>query len=146
MPAEAYEVIVRRYYHEVIHKRHLAVLDELLAPAFAGLQAAGEDRAITGEGFKHLLALLLSSFSEFQQTIHEWQTEQEVVVTRWSLSGRQQGEYLGLPGVEKQLQATGRDTFRVVGDQIVEYWVELDTLHLGRHLTDIVPGDEEMAC
>lgn len=145
MPAEANKAIVRRYYHEVICRRRLAVLDELLAPTFAGLQAAGEDRALTSESFKHLLALLLESFSEYHQTIHEWQTEPEVVVTRWSLCGKQQGEYLGLPGVETQLQATGRDTFRLAGGQIVEYRIELDTLRLERHLADVVPGDEEMS-
>ena len=64
-------------------------------------------------------------------------------MTRWSLCGRQKGEYLGLPGVEKQFRATGSDTFRLVGGKIMEHWVELDTLHLGRQIAAIVPLDDE---
>jgi predicted ester cyclase len=139
MSMEDNKAIIRRFYDEVINRRHLAVLDEILAPDFEGFKAEGIDRASNCETFKHLLAFGLRIFPECQQTIHDWHIEKDVVVTRWSVCGKQQGEYLGLPGIEKQFQATGSDTFRLVGGKIREYWVELDTLHLGRQIAAIIP-------
>jgi len=143
MSMEDNKAIIRRFYDEVINRRHLAVLDEMPAPTFEGFKAEGTERASNCEDFKHLLAFALRTFPECQQTIHDWHMEKDVVVTRWSLCGKQKGEYLGLPGVEKQFRATGSDTFRLVGGKIMEHWVELDTLHLGRQIAAIVPLDDE---
>ncbi len=143
MSTEENKAIIRRFYDEVINRRHLAVLDEMLDPTFEGFKAEGADHASNCENFKHILAFALHTFPDCQQTIHAWHTEQDVVVTRWSLCGRQKGEYLGIPGIEKQFRATGSDTFRLAGGKIMEHWVELDTLHLGRQIAAIVPFDDE---
>ncbi len=136
---EENKAIIRRFYDEVINRRRLAVLDEILAPNFEGFKTEGADHASNCENFKHFLAFALSTFPDCQQTIHAWHMEKDVVVTRWSLCGRQKGDYLGLPGIEQQFRATGSDTFPLVGGQIMEHWVELDTLHLGRQIAAIVP-------
>ncbi len=143
MSTEDNKAIIRRFYDEVINRRHLAVLDEMLAPDFEECKAEGADHASTCENFNHILAVALPTFPECQQTIHDWHTEKDVVVTRWTLCGKQQGEYLGIPGVEQQFRATGSDTFRLVGGKIREHRVELDTLHLGRQIAAIVPFDNE---
>jgi predicted SnoaL-like aldol condensation-catalyzing enzyme len=41
------------------------------------------------------------------------------------------------------LDAFRSDTFRLVGGKIMEHWVGLDTLHLGRQIAAIVPLDYE---
>ncbi len=143
MSIEENKAIIRRFYDEVIKRRHLAVLNEMLAPDFEGCKAEGTDRASNRENFKHILAFALRTFPECQLTIHDWNMEKYVVVTRWSLCGKQKGEYLGIPSVEQQFRATGSDTFRLVGGKIREHWVELDTLHLGRQIAAIVPFDYE---
>ncbi len=143
MSTEENKAIIRRFYDEVINRRHLAVLDEMLAPTFEGFKTEGTDRASNREHFKHILAFALHTFPDCQQTIHDWHMEKDVVVTRWGLCGKQQGEYLGIPSVEQQFRATGIDTFRLVGGKIREHWVELDTLHLGRQIAAIVPLDDE---
>ena len=143
MSTEDNKAIIRRFYDEVINRRHLAVLNEMLAPDFEGFKAEGIDCASNGEHVKQLLAFALHTFPDCQQTIHAWHTEQDVVMTRWSLCGRQQGEYLGLPGVEQQFRATRSDTFRLVDGKIREHWVELDTLHLGRQIAAMIPVDDE---
>ena len=42
---EENKAIIRRYYNEVINRRHLAVPDEMLAPTFEGFKTEGADRA-----------------------------------------------------------------------------------------------------
>jgi predicted ester cyclase len=120
MSKAANMAIIRRFYDEVINRRHLAVLDEMLAPNVEGFKAEGIARASNREDFKRILAFALGTFPECQLTIHDWHTDKDVVVTRWTLCGRRRGEYLGIPGVEQQFRATGRDTFRLVGEQIIE--------------------------
>ncbi len=143
MSTEENKAIIRRLYDVVINRRHLAVLNEMLAPDFEGFKAEGADHASHCENFNHILAFALHTFPDCQQTIHAWHMEKDVVVTRWTLCGKQQGEYLGIPGVEQQFRATGSDTFRLVGGKIREHRVELDTLHLGRQIAAIVPLDYE---
>lgn len=143
MSMEDNKAIIRRFYDEVINRRHLAVLDEMLAPTFEGFKAEGADHASNREEFKHLLAFALRTFPHCRQTIHEWHMEKDMVVTLWSLCGKQQGAYLGLPGVEQQFRATGSDTFRLVDGKIVEHRVELDTLQLGRQIAAMVPLEYE---
>ncbi len=143
MSTEENKAIIRRFYDSVINRRHLTVLNEMLAPDFEGCKAEGADHASNRENFKHILAVALRTFPDCQQTIHDWHMEKDVVVTRWTLCGKQKGEYLGIPGVEQQFRATGSDTFRLVGGKIREHWVELDTLHLGRQIAAIVPFDDE---
>ena len=143
MSTEDNKAIIRRFYDAVINRRHLAALNEILAPDFEGCKAEGADLASNCEDFKHLLAFALRNFPDCQQTFHAWHMEKDVVVTRWSLCGKQQGEYLGIPGVEQQFRATGIDTFRLIDGKIREHWVELDTLHLGRQIAAIVPFDYE---
>jgi predicted ester cyclase len=142
MSPAANQAIIRRFYEEVIQQRHLAVLDELLAPAFVGFKARGTDQATTGEHFKQLLAFALRCMPECQLTIDQWTLDQDVVVARWSLCGTEVGEDLGFPLVVQQVRASGRDTFRLHDGQIVEHWGELVTLHLGRQLQAIAPLEE----
>ena len=143
MSTEENKAIIRRFYDAVINRRHLAVLNEMLAPDFEECKAEGADHASHREHFNHLLAFALHTFPECQQTIHAWHMDKDVVVTRWSLCGNQQGEYLGIPDVEQQFRATGTDTFRLVDGKIRERRVELDTLHLGRQLVAMVPFEYE---
>lgn len=143
MSKEDNKAIIRRFYDTVINRRHLAVLNEILAPDFEECKAEGADHASHCENFKHILAFALRICPECQQTIHAWHIEKDVVMARWSLRGKKQSEYLGTPGVEQQFRATGSDTFRLVDGKIREYWVELDTLYLGRQLVAMVPPCDE---
>lgn len=97
MSIEENKAIIRRFYDEVINRRHLAFLDGILAPTFEGFKAEGIDHASNCETFKYLLAFALRTFPDCQQAIHAWHIKKDVVVTRWSLCGKQQGAYLGIP-------------------------------------------------
>ncbi|HKF35690.1 MAG TPA: ester cyclase [Ktedonobacteraceae bacterium] len=145
MSMEEDKAISRRFYDEVINHGHLAALDELLASDCEGFKAAGAYGASNREHFKHLLAFALHTFPDCQHTIHAWHAEKDIVVTSFCLCGRQTGEYLGVPGVEKQFRATGSDTFHLVDGKIREHWVDLDTLHLGRQIAAMVPLDVDSA-
>ncbi len=128
MSTEENKALVRRFYDEVTNGRNVAVLDELLAPNFEGFKAEGADHGQNREEFKHMITMVLNAFPDHHQTIHDWIAENDKVVTRWTVQGTQQGEYVGLAPTGKQVKITGMDIFRVVDGKIVEVWAEVDML------------------
>jgi steroid delta-isomerase-like uncharacterized protein len=141
MSTEDNKAVVRRFCDEVMNGRNLVVLDDILAPTFEGFKVEGEAQGQNCEEFKQTMAMILNAFPDFHQTIHDWVAEKDKVVTRWTIQGTQQGEYLGVPPTGKQIKATGMDIFRVVDGKMVEHWVELDMFGTMQQLGVIpVPG------
>jgi steroid delta-isomerase-like uncharacterized protein len=134
MSTEENKALVRRFYDEVTNGRNVAVLDELLAPPFAGFTGEGSDHGQNREAFKHMITVMLNAFPDHQQTIHDWIAEHDKVVTRWTVQGTHQGEYLGIAPTGKQIKITGMDIFRVVDGKIVEVWAEVDMLDVRQQL------------
>ncbi len=139
MSTEDNKAVVRRFCDEVMNGRNPAVLDDILAPAFEGFKVEGEAQSQNREEFKQTTAMILNAFPDFHQTIHDWVAEKDKVVTRWTIQGTQQGEYLGVPPTGKQIKATGMDIFRVVDGKIVEHWVEVDMFGTMQQLSMIPP-------
>jgi steroid delta-isomerase-like uncharacterized protein len=120
--------VVQRFFDEAINQRRLEILDEILAPNFRGNILEKEQSSNTRAELKQMLALVLTAFPDYQQTIHDWIVEGEKVVARWTTQGTHQGDYNGITPTNKVIYEHGIDIFRVVNGQIVEHWVELDIL------------------
>src|SRR6266704_1806014 len=134
MSTEENKALVRRFYDEVTNGRNVAVLDELLAPNFEGFKAEGADHGQNREEFKHMISMALNAFPDHHQTVHDWIAENDKVVTRWTVQGTQQGEYVGIAPTGKQVKITGMDIFRIVDGKIVEVWAEVDMLGVRQQL------------
>ena len=128
MSTEDNKAVVRRFVDEVMNGKNLAVLDDILTPTFKGFKVEGVTQGQDPTEFKQSLAMILNAFPDFHQTIYDWVAEKDKVVTRWTIQGRQQGEYLGIPPTGKHIKATGIDIFRVIDGKLVEHWVEVDIL------------------
>ena len=120
MPTEENKALVRRFYDEVTNGRNVDALDELLAPNFEGFAVEGSDHGQNREEFKYMIAMMLNAFPDRHQIIHDWIVENDKVVTRWTVQGTQQGEYLGISPIGKRVKFSGMDIFRVVDGKIVE--------------------------
>jgi predicted ester cyclase len=129
MSTEENKALVRRFYDEVSNGRNLAVLDEILSPNFEGFKVEGEDHPQNREEFKDMMAMVLNAFPDHHQIIHDWIAENDKVVTRWTIEGTQQGEYMGIAPTGKQVKGIEIDIFRVVDGKIVELWAEVDMPH-----------------
>jgi steroid delta-isomerase-like uncharacterized protein len=134
MSTEENKALVHRFYDEVTNGRNLAILDELLAPNFEGFKVEGADHGENREEFKQMMAMVQSAFPDHHQTIHDWIVENDKVVTRWTVQGTQQGEYIGIPPTSKQVKITGIDIFRIVDGMIMEIWAEVDMLGMMEQL------------
>jgi len=134
MSTEENKALVRRFYDEVTNGRNVAILDELLAPNFEGFAVEGSDNGQNREEFKNMISMMLNAFPDHHQIIHDWVAENDKVVTRWTVQGTQQGEYLGIAPIGKRVKFSGMDIFRVVDGKIVEVWAEIDMLDVRHQL------------
>jgi steroid delta-isomerase-like uncharacterized protein len=134
MSTEENKTLIRRFYDLVTNGRNLAILDELLAPNFEGFKVEGADHGQNREEFKQMMTMVLNAFPDHHQTIHDWIAENDKVVTRWTVQGTQQGEYIGIPPTSKQVKITGIDIFRISDGKIMEIWAEVDMLGMMEQL------------
>jgi len=138
MSTEDNKAVVRRFYEEVMNQKKRAVLDEVfdlnVVDHFAPPGTPGGL-----EGARQTLGMFLSAFPDLHFTVEDLIAEGDKVVARATLSGTQQGTFMGIPATGKHVTITGIDINRFEGGKSVEHWVEMDTLGLMQQLGVIPP-------
>ena len=138
MSTEDNKAVVRRFYEEVMNQKKRAVLDEVfdlnVVDHFAPPGTPGGL-----EGARQTLGMFLTAFPDLHFTVEDLIAEGDKVVARATLSGTQQGAFMGIPPTGKHVTMTGIDINRFVGGKSVEHWVEMDTLGLMQQLGVIPP-------
>lgn len=134
MSVEENKALVQRFFEEAINGRRLEVLDEILAPNFAGDKLEHTDKVSTREDLKRGLTMVFGAFPDYHQVIHDWICEGDKVMARWTTRGTHLGQYNNVAPTGKVILEHGIDIFRVEGGQIVEHWVELDLLGIYRQM------------
>jgi predicted ester cyclase len=122
-------VVVRRFVEEFQSKHDEAVAQELLAEDFVdGSPPAGlsPDR----DGALTLHAALFVAFPDVRVEIHDQIEEGDKVVTRKTLKGTHNGEFMGIAATGCPVAWNVIDILRVRDGKIVEHWNVVDTLAL----------------
>ena len=133
MTTEQNKALVRRLVDEVFNRRNVSVVDELLAPDFI------EHEVIPGlppgrEGAKQMFVMLHGAFPDFKGSIDDLIAEGEKVVMRWTWTGTQKGEFMGMPPSGKRMSIGVIDIIRFSGGKAVEHWGISDNLALMQQL------------
>jgi steroid delta-isomerase-like uncharacterized protein len=117
MSVEQNKAIVRRLWEEVWNQKMLAVCDEIFDEAYA-----------THE--KGWATYVFSGIPDIHFNAEDMIAEGDKVVTRLTVSGTHQGEFLGVPGTVKTFSVTGMWIHRLESGRIVEgrQWGEWDAL------------------
>ena len=68
---------------------------------------------------------LWAAFEGIDVKVLEQVAEGDLLASRWSLTARQTGEYMGVPSQGRTATVTGILIDRVRDDKIVEHWAEL---------------------
>lgn len=133
MSTEENKSLIRRFYAG-LNGGDLATVEALIAPDFA---YNGE--VIGPEGAKQHLTVTRAAFPDLSWTIEEMLAEGDAVVTRYTYSGTQHGELMGIPPTGKSFRSTGIAIDRIAGGQIAEEWETRDTLGALQQL-GVLPG------
>jgi steroid delta-isomerase-like uncharacterized protein len=128
MSSEENKAIIRRFY-EALNRGDPAIIDALVAPDFAY-----NGQVIGQEGVRQHFGATRAAFPDLAWTIEEMLADGDRVITRYTYSGTQHGELMGIPPTAKHFRSAGIAIDRIVGGTIVEEWEVRDTLGALRQL------------
>ena len=132
MSIESNKAIVRRYFEEVVDKRKLEILDEIVSMDCVIHRPEASEPIRGLEAFKHALERILQTYSEFTTTIHDLIAEEDRVACRLSHKAVNRGEWtsrLGKHAVTgKTVNWQAIAIFRIRDGKIAEEWVCRDEL------------------
>jgi len=127
------KALVRRYVEEVLNRKNLALIDQLVAPTFIAHDSSMPD-AKGPAGVKQLAAMVHASFPDLHFTVEDMVAEGDKVVYRYTVRGTHQGDFMGIPPTGRQFAVTGIHIYRVGDGKFQEEWENWDMLGLMRQL------------
>lgn len=130
MSTEENKAIVRRVNDEVWSEGHLDVIDELIADDFVATVVGAPEQIRGPQGFREFVVMYRMAFPDLRITVDEQFAEGETVVTRWTATGTNEGELMGMPATGKQATTAGININRISGGKLVEGWGLFDQLGL----------------
>ena len=130
MSTEENKAIVRRINDEVWSEGHLDVIDELIADDFVATVVGAPEQIRGPQGFREFVVMYRTAFPDLRITVDEQFAEGETVITRWTATGTNEGELMGMPATGKQVTTAGININRISGGKLVEGWGLFDQLGL----------------
>jgi steroid delta-isomerase-like uncharacterized protein len=130
MSTEENKAIVRRVNDEVWSEGHLDVIDELIADDFVATVVGAPEQIRGPQGFREFVGIYRKAFPDLRITVDEQFAEGETVVTRWTATGTNEGELMGMPATGKQATTAGININRISGGKLVEGWGLFDQFGL----------------
>jgi predicted ester cyclase len=122
MATEENVAAVRDFIERAWNAGDEAVFEEHLAPNFA--PPGGR------EGFKAMVLGFRSAFPDLAMEVHDMFGVGEKVVTRFTMRGTQQGEFLGIAPTGRSVEFGGIAIDVMRDGQRVDGWAQLDRLAL----------------
>ena len=106
---------------ELWNEGNLDVAGELFAPDVVIHNAAPGTPAGL-EGVKATVSGLHAAFSDVEFTIEDPIVEGDTLAHRWSITGKQTGEWMGAPPTGEKVTMRGVSMVRFADDKIVDIW------------------------
>jgi steroid delta-isomerase-like uncharacterized protein len=116
--------IARRIYEDVLNKRDLDLLDELVSPDYIEHDPLpGQGTGIPGMRDRYTM---LFNGLDPHFTINDVIADDDKVVVRWTNSGTNVGEFLGIPATDRSFSISGIDIYRLEDEKLAEHWHVVD--------------------
>ena len=129
----------RRIYEEALNKRDLELLDQLVAPDYIEHDPLpGQGTGLEGvkDRYRMIIEALDPTF-----TIEDMIAEGDKVVVRWTNSGTNVGDFLGIPATGRSFSIAGIDVYRLAGGKLAEHWHVVDMFAQMQQL-GLLPGPQ----
>lgn len=137
MSVEANKELARRFFQEIWNEGEEAAIDRYIPE-----HAAGNDPDFGSgrEGFRRQWKQWRAAFPDLHFAIDDLIGEGNKVLTRWTLTGTHQGEFLGIPATGRRINVSGMSLDRIENGMVVEGFDGWDALGLRRQL-GAIPED-----
>jgi len=133
MANEQNEQIVRRGF-EMFNTGDTSGATEITAPDAVSHDPAQPEDSQGPEGFAAVVAMYRGAFPDLTLTVEEMCSDGDMVCTRWSSEGTNDGELMGMPPTGKHIRITGLAMDRIKDGKIVESWNQWDNAGLMQQL------------
>jgi steroid delta-isomerase-like uncharacterized protein len=130
--------IVQRFIDEVINHGRYEVCDEIVAEDFLELDPLPGQRE-GREGLKEIIAMMRSAFPDIHWVTNESISSGEKVVTRFTWTGTQRGNFLGVPATGRPVTVKGVVIDRLVNGRMTDSRILMDTFGMMMQLGIIPP-------
>ena len=122
MSTEENKALVRKVY-DAINANDPDALDGLMAADMdSNTRFAHPDGGL--DGFKESFKTALASFPDYSITIDDQIAEGDKVVTRYTASGTQEGDFMGVAPTGERIELVGIDIDQIEDGKIVAHWSE----------------------
>jgi steroid delta-isomerase-like uncharacterized protein len=120
--------LITRFYEQVWNQQQLTVIDDLFA--WDVLVHAGGEPLQGHADVRQLVATFMDAFPDARHEVHDVIREGDKIVVRWSATGTQQGDWLGIPPTGLEMKYDGISIFRIQDSRIAEAWLISDMMGL----------------
>ena len=116
--------VVRRLYEEVFNKRDLGQLDQLAAADYIEHDPL-PGQGVGLQGLRDRVSALIGGLDP-TFTIEDVIAEGDRVAVRWTNSGTNVGDFLGIPATGRSFSVPGIDIYRLENGKLAEHWHVVD--------------------
>jgi len=128
--------IVHQLFVNGLDNHDISAMRDLMRDSIYHLPLVGE---LKGEALMQFFDTLFAAFPDLERNVDEQLTDgAQHVVTRWTMTGTHEGEFLGIAPTGKRICITGMSIHRIFDGKIVQEWHEWDSLGLMQQL-GVVP-------
>jgi steroid delta-isomerase-like uncharacterized protein len=132
--SEQNKAAARRFF-EAWSSGELDAYDEILAADYQDHDTQNPNAGTRGpEAAKRTAAMYRAAFPDSHFEIEAQFADGDHVITRWTATGTQEGELMGMPASGKHVEVTGISVDRFEGGRVVEGWTNWDTLGMLQQL------------
>jgi steroid delta-isomerase-like uncharacterized protein len=133
MANEQNEQVARRGF-DAFNTGDMSIVDEMTAENAVNHDPAQPDEAQGPEGFKQVIQMYRAAFPDLHIEVDECFSDGDLVCTRWTSSGTNDGELMGLPATGKHTTSSGITIDRIENGKVVESWNQWDNAGLMQQL------------
>jgi predicted ester cyclase len=122
--------ILRRFFHDVLEKGDLGVLDAMVDRAFVDHQPApGQGPGV--EGVRQFVTAMRAGISGLRVDVEHLIAEGELVSSVVTIRGKHTGDLMGVPPSGQEVTMRIADVVRISNGKVVERWGVEDMSGLG---------------
>jgi steroid delta-isomerase-like uncharacterized protein len=123
----------RRFYEEFLSKGDTEVVDDVVDPNVVS-HSPFPDQKPGAEGLKEAILQFREAFPDLYTKAEDILTDGDKVVGRFTVTGTQKGEFMGMPASGKKITYEEIAIVRFKNGKIVEHWAVADTLAMMQQL------------
>lgn len=125
---------VKRLMHQVMNKKHLSVVEDVVAEDYVRHDSLRIDPVEGRDGFKDTIRLFHQGFPELEATVHKIIGEEDMVAYYTTFQGVHEGPFLGIQATNQEVEFAGMDMHRFERGKIAETWAQFDIYRILRQL------------